>query len=240
VLLLGATAELVVVDRPALGDRNVPPAGLVGSRHRQVAVHADVDERRATAGQRALDGGANLVGSLGRLGVDPERATDRREVRRVRLSIAEEVRGGGAAEVRLLPALDADPAELSRTTVQTGEPSIATVASSCIVWRKSPSPQIASTWASGRASWAPMAAGSVKPIVLNPPEVMCVLGRRVTQRCLTIPCGSPAPVTTIASSRAAAWTSRTARAIVMGVASEPDFSSTCRSHSARSDAISSP
>ena len=124
--------------------------------------------------------------------------------------------------------------ELSRTTVQTGVPSMAAAASSCIVCRKSPSPQIASTWASGRASCAPMAAGSVKPMVEKPPEVMCVRGSRVTQRCLTMPCGRPAPVTTIASARVAAWTSRTARAIVIGVASEPDLTSTCSSQASRS------
>ena len=61
-LLLAATAELVVVDRAALGNRHVPPAGLVGAGDCQVAVDAQVDERRATAGQRALDRGAHLVG----------------------------------------------------------------------------------------------------------------------------------------------------------------------------------
>ena len=59
---------------------------------------------------------------------------------------------------------------------------------------------------------------------------MWVRGARVTQRCLTIPCGRPAPVTTIASSRVAAWISRTARAMVIGTAVEPDLSSTCSNH----------
>ena len=76
--------------------------------------------------------------------------------------------------------------ELSRTTVQTGAFSRTAAESSCIVWRKSPSPQTASTWSSGRASCAPIAAGSVKPMVLKPPEVMWVRGSRVSQRCLTI------------------------------------------------------
>ena len=130
--------------------------------------------------------------------------------------------------------------ELSSTTVHTGAPRMAAAASSCIVWRKSPSPHTASTWASGRASCAPMAAGSVKPIVENPPDVMWDRGCRVTQRCLTMPCGRPAPVTTIASGRVAACTSRTARAMVMGTASEPEFTSTCSCHAARSRSISSP
>ena len=111
--------------------------------------------------------------------------------------------------------------------MQTGVPARTAAWSSCIVWRKSPSPQIARTSRSGFASCAPIAAGSVKPIVEKPPDVRWVRGRRVTQRCLTMPCGRPAPVTTIASSRVAAWTSRTARAIVIGVASEPDLTSTC-------------
>ena len=86
------------------------------------------------------------------------------------------------------------------------------------------------TWRSGCASCAPIAAGSSKPIVEKPPDVMWVRGARVTQRCLTMPCGRPAPVTTIASSRVAAWISRTARAIVIGTAVEPDLSSTCSNH----------
>ncbi len=77
-------------------------------------------------------------------------------------------------------------------------------------------------------------------MVLKPPDVMWVRGSRVTQRCLTMPCGRPAPVTTIASGRVPAWISRTARAIVIGCASEPDFTSICSAHAARSSAISSP
>ena len=47
-------------------------------------------------------------------------------------------------------------------------------------------------------------------------------------------------MTTIASGRVAAWTSRTARAILIGLASDPDLTSTCSSQARRSDVISSP
>ncbi len=66
--------------------------------------------------------------------------------------------------------------ELSRTTVHTGVPDRTAAWSSCIVWRKSPSPQTATTSRSGSASWAPIAAGSVKPIVEKPPDVRWVRG----------------------------------------------------------------
>ncbi len=113
------------------------------------------------------------------------------------------------------PLMLSQPLLLS-TTKTTGVPSIVAVASSCIVWRKSPSPAIPSTCRSGLASLAPMAAGSVKPIVEKPPLVMCVRGWRVTQFCLTIACGSPAPVVTMASGPQAAWISWMARAWVIG------------------------
>src|SRR5438105_2231332 len=45
------------------------------------------------------------------------------------------------------------------------------------IWNP-PSPEIAHTGSSGRASRTPMAAGTAKPIAPRPPEVMCVIGRR--------------------------------------------------------------
>ena len=130
--------------------------------------------------------------------------------------------------------------ELSSTTVQTGTPSIAAVASSCIVCRKSPSPAHGDHLGVRLRELRADGGGQGEAHLLKPPEVMCVRGCRVTQRCFTMPCGRPAPVTTIASSRVAACTSRTARAIVIGEASDPDFTSTCACHAARSVSISSP
>ena len=46
--------------------RGVPPAGLVRSGDREVAVDRDVDERRAARGQRALDGAARPRRVVGR------------------------------------------------------------------------------------------------------------------------------------------------------------------------------
>jgi hypothetical protein len=70
---------------------------------------------------------------------------------------------------------------------------------------------------------APIAPGTVKPIVLKPPDVMCVRGARVTQFCLTMLWGSPAPVTTMASGWVACWISKIARAWVMGTRLERSF-----------------
>ncbi len=50
------------------------------------------------------------------------------------------------------------------------------VASSHIVIWKPPSPTMTQTSASGRAILAPIAAGSAKPIVPRPPEVMSERG----------------------------------------------------------------
>ena len=55
-------------------------------------------------------------------------------------------------------------------------PSCAAVDSSaCVIW-KPPSPTMAHTSASGRAILAPIAAGSAKPIVPRPPEVISERG----------------------------------------------------------------
>ena len=57
-----------------------------------------------------------------------------------------------------------------------GMPSMAQVASSWLVIWKQPSPSIAHTVASGRPILAPIAAGTAKPIVPRPPELIQVPG----------------------------------------------------------------
>ena len=57
-----------------------------------------------------------------------------------------------------------------------GMPSIVQVASSWLVIWKQPSPSIAHTVVSGRPTLAPMAAGTAKPIVPRPPELIQVFG----------------------------------------------------------------
>ena len=57
-----------------------------------------------------------------------------------------------------------------------GMPSIAQVASSWLVIWKQPSPSIAHTVVSGRPTLAPIAAGTEKPIVPRPPELIQVRG----------------------------------------------------------------
>ena len=53
---------------------------------------------------------------------------------------------------------------------------IAQVASSWLVIWKQPSPSIAQTVRSGRPTLAPIAAGTAKPIVPRPPELIQVFG----------------------------------------------------------------
>ena len=57
-----------------------------------------------------------------------------------------------------------------------GMPLIAQVASSWLVIWKQPSPSIAHTVASGRPTLAPIAAGTAKPMVPSPPELIQVFG----------------------------------------------------------------
>ena len=52
----------------------------------------------------------------------------------------------------------------------------AQVASSWLVIWKQPSPSIAHTVASGRPTLAPMAAGTAKPMVPSPPELIQLFG----------------------------------------------------------------
>ena len=60
-------------------------------------------------------------------------------------------------------------------------PYILAVASSCIVIWKQPSPSMLITVASGRPTFAPIAAGTPKPIVPRPPEVSQCRGRSMLQ-----------------------------------------------------------
>ena len=53
---------------------------------------------------------------------------------------------------------------------------IAQVASSWLVIWKQPSPSIAQTVVSGRPTLAPIAAGTAKPMVPRPPELIQVFG----------------------------------------------------------------
>ena len=55
---------------------------------------------------------------------------------------------------------------------------IAQVASSWLVIWKQPSPSMAHTVVSGQPTFAPIAAGTEKPIVPRPPELSQVLGSR--------------------------------------------------------------
>ena len=64
------------------------------------------------------------------------------------------------------------------TAILIGTPSIAQVASSWLVIWKQPSPSIAQTVVSGRPILAPIAAGTAKPIVPAPPELIEVRGSR--------------------------------------------------------------
>ena len=65
---------------------------------------------------------------------------------------------------------------LLMTAILIGMPSIAQVVSSWLVIWKQPSPSIAQTSASGRPTLAPIAAGTAKPIVPRPPELIQVCG----------------------------------------------------------------
>ena len=66
------------------------------------------------------------------------------------------------------------PLLMSATLI--GAPSSAQVTNSWLVIWKQPSPSIAHTVASGRPNFAPIAAGTAKPIVPAPPELIHVCG----------------------------------------------------------------
>ena len=67
---------------------------------------------------------------------------------------------------------------LSSSAIFTGIRSAARVISSWLVIWKPPSPQIAHVSADGLPRAAPIAAGTAKPIVPRPPELMWLWGRR--------------------------------------------------------------
>ena len=62
------------------------------------------------------------------------------------------------------------PGALFRIATLIGIRSVDAVTSSCAVIWKQPSPSTAHTMRSGRPTFAPMAAGTAKPIVPRPPE----------------------------------------------------------------------
>ena len=64
-----------------------------------------------------------------------------------------------------------------KIAIFTGIRSCTIVAISCMFIWNPPSPEMAHTGSFGRASATPMAAGTAKPMVPRPPEVMWVLGR---------------------------------------------------------------
>ena len=67
--------------------------------------------------------------------------------------------------------------------ILTGMPSSAQVASSWLVIWKQPSPSIAQTVVSGMPTFAPIAAGTAKPIVPSPPELIQVRGFSYLTNC---------------------------------------------------------
>src|SRR5204863_9431221 len=114
VLLLLAAGELLgPLIRVVLGDRHVPPAGLVRSGLLELAVDLDRDQRRTARREAPSNGGGNVARLGDRFGVQAECAPDRGEVRRVDRAVRPlEVGDRGATEERLLAALDADPARV--------------------------------------------------------------------------------------------------------------------------------
>ncbi len=63
-----------------------------------------------------------------------------------------------------------------KIAILTGMRSAVAVASSCAVIWKHPSPSTAHTIRSGRPTFAPIAAGTAKPMVPRPPELTQVFG----------------------------------------------------------------
>ena len=87
--------------------------------------------------------------------------------------------------------------------VTNGMFSVVDVASSCAVIWKQPSPSIATTRWSGCPAAAPIAAGTAKPIVPRPPELIQCRGCSNCQNCDAYIWCWPTPETTIVSSSAA-------------------------------------
>ena len=89
---------------------------------------------------------------------------------------------------------------LFRIAIFTGICSALAVTSSCAVIWKQPSPSTAHTIRSGMPTFAPIAAGTAKPIVPSPPELIHVYGWRNFQCWLAHIWCWPTPDTTIVSS----------------------------------------
>ena len=83
------------------------------------------------------------------------------------------------------------------TTVTIGSRSSDAVASSWHVIWKQPSPSMQTTVASGRAAFAPIAAGTPYPIVPRPPDVMNDRGSSQTRYCIAHIWCWPTPVVQI-------------------------------------------
>ena len=78
-----------------------------------------------------------------------------------------------------------------------GMPSERAVVNSCAVIWKQPSPSMHQTVRSGRPTFAPMAAGTPKPIVPAPPELIQVPGSSNFQCCEAHIWCCPTPAATI-------------------------------------------
>ncbi len=76
----------------------------------------------------------------------------------------------------LCKSVIANHPELFKITMTIFRPSCFAVCNSCIVIMKSPSPTKPMTCLFGLPSFAPIVAGSVYPIVENPPALIHVLG----------------------------------------------------------------
>ena len=91
-----------------------------------------------------------------------------------------------------------------KIAVTKGMFSVALVASSCAVIWKQPSPSIATTRCLGRPTLAPIAAGTAKPIVPRPPELIQWRGFSNVQNWDAYIWCWPTPATRIVSSSACA------------------------------------
>ncbi len=91
----------------------------------------------------------------------------------------------------------------------TGMPSVAAVISSWLVIWNEPSPSMAYTSSSGRPALAPIAAGTAKPIVPRPPELIQRRGSSKLQNWDAHIWCWPTPDTTMASPPVSRWSSST-------------------------------
>lgn len=89
---------------------------------------------------------------------------------------------------------------LFRRTTVTGRSSAMDVATSCMTIWNPPSPVTAMTFLSGRAAFAPMAAGRPYPMVPNVPEESSWRGRSMSRKCIAHIWFWPTSVVTMVSS----------------------------------------